>query len=168
MWHANVCAPPGQTSAGPDYRMFFLRRTSENASNASTSPAPLWESTPAAITVARATIDPNSCVETSIGWMLQIRMSSERSAALDPFSFVIALVFITTVGATARQAIGRRDRGRGVKGDLPAAGSDSLQRMVDDLSGRVERLEEEREFYRDLLDAPGRRREISPPDSDSA
>lgn len=100
--------------------------------------------------------------------MLRTRMSLERSVALDPFSFVIALVFITTVGATARAAIGRRDEGRKVKGDLPAAGTESLQRMVDDLGGRVERLEEERDFYKDLLDAPGRRREISPPDSDSA
>ena len=34
---------------------------------------------------------------------------------------------------------------------------------MDDLSGRLARLEEERDFYKDLLDAPGDRREIGPP-----
>jgi len=32
------------------------------------------------------------------------------------------------------------------------------------MSGRLERLEEERDFYRDLLDSPGVPRKIQPPD----
>jgi hypothetical protein len=35
--------------------------------------------------------------------------------------------------------------------------------MVDNLSGRLVRLEEERDFYRDLLEAPDRARGIRPP-----
>ena len=35
--------------------------------------------------------------------------------------------------------------------------------MVDNLSGRLERLEEERDFYRDLLEAPDPARKIRPP-----
>lgn len=36
--------------------------------------------------------------------------------------------------------------------------------MLDEFGVRLERLEEERDFYRDLLEAPKARREIEPPD----
>lgn len=35
--------------------------------------------------------------------------------------------------------------------------------MVDDLGGRLARLEEERDFYKELLDSPRKRDAISPP-----
>ena len=80
------------------------------------------------------------------------------------FEFVIALVFISTLG----KVLSRRAPRRAPKGELPPGGRAELDRMretMDDLSGRLARLEEERDFYKDLLDAPGGRREISPPDS---
>ena len=41
--------------------------------------------------------------------------------------------------------------------------SAQLRESIDDLSGRVARLEEERDFYKDLLDSPQTARGIPPP-----
>ena len=38
-----------------------------------------------------------------------------------------------------------------------------VREAMDGVLARLERLEEERDFYKDLLDAPGTRREIPPP-----
>ncbi len=79
------------------------------------------------------------------------------------FEFIIVLVVISTAGKVLSD---RRPR-RAAPGDLPKAAHEELGRIrdtVDDLSGRVERLAEERDFYKDLLESPGRRRGISPPD----
>ena len=50
---------------------------------------------------------------------------------------------------------------------LPS-GTDELLRVRDtmaDLSGRLERLEEERDFYKDLLEPEAARRELPPSES---
>ncbi len=43
---------------------------------------------------------------------------------------------------------------------------DSAREAIAELSGRLERLEEERDFYKDLLESPATRRAIPPPDSE--
>ncbi len=79
------------------------------------------------------------------------------------FEFIIVLVIISTVGKVLSDRRPRRE----AQGDLPKDAHEELGRIrdtVDDLSGRLGRLEEERDFYKDLLESPGRRRGISPPD----
>ena len=51
------------------------------------------------------------------------------------------------------------------EGDSPRGGreNDGIREAMDGVLGRLERLEEERDFYRDLLDSPGARRKISSP-----
>jgi hypothetical protein len=39
-----------------------------------------------------------------------------------------------------------------------------ISETITDLSGRVERLEEERDFYKDLLEPPSSSRQLPPPD----
>ena len=81
------------------------------------------------------------------------------------FEFIIALVFISTVG---RIIAGRR------RAPLPRESfqldAEELHRVRDtiaDLSTRMERLEEERDFYKDLLELPPGRSMLPPPDSES-
>lgn len=86
-----------------------------------------------------------------------------RSSVLGVFEFVIALVFITTIGKVVR---GRRSD-RALRAPTPPSGHgelEGLREAIDDMSGRFERLEEERDSYRDLLDSPGVPRKIQPPD----
>ena len=84
---------------------------------------------------------------------------------MGPFEFVIALVLIATVGGI----IERRRRSAPLPGESFQVDSEELRRIGDtitDLSGRVERLEEERDFYKDLLEPPSDSRELPPPDSE--
>ena len=69
------------------------------------------------------------------------------------FEFVITLVVISTVG----RIIAARRRPPPLPGDSFQMNAEELHRVRDtitDLSGRVERLEEERDFYKDLLEPP--------------
>ncbi len=78
------------------------------------------------------------------------------------FEFIIILVVISMVG----RVISRRRPRRDPQGELPQGGRAELERLrdtVDDLGGRLARLEEERDFYKELLDSPRRRDAISPP-----
>lgn len=80
------------------------------------------------------------------------------------FEFIIVLVLISTAGKVVSRRRARRDS----QVDLPPERQAELERIrdaMDDLSGRLHRLEEERDFYKDLLDAPGERHAISPPDT---
>ncbi len=92
--------------------------------------------------------------------------SSKRSRALDPFIFGIVLVAIVSVGRTVRAVLVESIRRRPLlEGDSPE-GSEELagfREAMDGVIGRLERLEEERDFYKDLLDSPRTRREIPPP-----
>lgn len=79
--------------------------------------------------------------------------------------FVIALVSIMSVSRVVRRILDRR-----VPPSGPSAGSsaeiEEMRLLMDGMMGRLDRLEEERDFFKDLLDAPGANRGISPPDSE--
>lgn len=79
------------------------------------------------------------------------------------FEFVLALVMITTVGKIASRRMSRPRRDESIQ-----SGTEELLRIRDtvaDLSGRLERLEEERDFYKDLLGPEVARRELPPSDA---
>lgn len=79
------------------------------------------------------------------------------------FEIIIILVVSTTVGKVVSD---RRWR-RAPRGELPQSGRAELERLretVDELGGRLARLEEERDFFKELLDSPRSRGVISPPD----
>ncbi len=81
------------------------------------------------------------------------------------FEFVITLVLISTVG----RIIGRRRRPLPLPGESFQVDTEELRRIGDtisELSGRVERLEEERDFYKDLLEPPSGSRQLPRPDAD--
>ena len=77
--------------------------------------------------------------------------------------FVIALVafVLITVRLVVVESIRRRG---GPEGDLPPGGRelDGLRDAIEGAIVRLDRLEEERDFYKDLLDLPETRRAISP------
>ena len=87
------------------------------------------------------------------------------------FEFVIMLVLISTVGKVLSERSSRRELRQGhEQRRLGSAEAEALREAIDELNGRLTRIEEERDFYKDLLDAPDVRRKISPPSvpSDSA
>jgi len=77
------------------------------------------------------------------------------------------LVIVVSTGRTVRLVVLesiRRRRHRELEGDSPHGGElEGIRDAIDGVIGRLERLEEERDFYKDLLDSPGTRREIPPP-----
>ena len=79
--------------------------------------------------------------------------------------FVIALAAFVLVVITVRvvvvESISRRAR---LEGDLQPGGGelDALRDAIEGVTVRLDRLEEERDFYDDLLDLPETRRAISP------
>ncbi len=79
--------------------------------------------------------------------------------------FVIALaafvLAVITVRVVVVESISRRAR---LEGDLPPGGGelDALRDAIEGATVRLDRLEEERDFYNDLLDLPETRRAISP------
>jgi hypothetical protein len=82
------------------------------------------------------------------------------------FEFVITLVVISAVG---RIIVARR-RPLPLPGESFQMDAEELHRVRDtiaDLSTRLERLEEERDFYRDLLEPPRSGGTLPPPKSDS-
>ncbi len=81
------------------------------------------------------------------------------------FEFVIALVLISTVGKVLSQRL-PRERPRGGAPQIPPAEMEGIRDAIEELSARVIRLEEERDFYRQLLEAPERQKGIGPPGSD--
>ena len=81
---------------------------------------------------------------------------------MDFFAFIITLVLIST----AARIIERRRRPT-LPGESVQVDTEELHRIAEtitDLSGRVERLEEERDFYKDLLEPPSSSRKLPPPD----
>ena len=81
------------------------------------------------------------------------------------FEFVIVLVLISTVG----RIITRR-RGAPLPHESFQLDAEELHRVRDtiaDLSTRMERLEEERDFYKDLLEPPRGSGMLPPPESES-
>lgn len=83
---------------------------------------------------------------------------------MDPFAFVIALVAMITVGRVVRTGLSHREL-KGASSQVGRGDLEDMRTAIDGVMGRLERLEEERDFYKDLLDAPRTGREISPPDA---
>lgn len=79
------------------------------------------------------------------------------------FEFVIALVLISTLGKVLTRPRHPRQVGGELRQSAPGE-LDRVREMLDELSVRLERLEEERDFYRDLLEAPTGPRRIEPPE----
>ena len=82
---------------------------------------------------------------------------------MDPFQFVVALVGIVTAGGIvttivkAISAAHSRRRAPELKAAAPPGGSgeiEALREAIDHMSGRVTHLEEERDFYKELLEPP--------------
>ncbi len=83
------------------------------------------------------------------------------------FEFVITIVAISTVGRII--ASRRRRLIPPLPGESFQMDTEELHRVRDtigDLSTRVERLEEERDFYKDLLEPPRGRSTLPPADAD--
>ncbi len=76
------------------------------------------------------------------------------------FTAIIAggITVHTTVSAVLRHL----SEGRKFQGDSAQRRGGELERTVDDLSGRLARLEEERDFYKDLLESPEKAHQIPP------
>jgi hypothetical protein len=67
------------------------------------------------------------------------------------FTFVIILVLISTVGKIFADRQGSRQL---PPADYRPVEVGQLQESVNDLGARLEKIEEERDFYRSLLEAP--------------
>ena len=79
------------------------------------------------------------------------------------FEFVLALVIITTAGKIVERRFSSPRRDESLQ-----LGTEELHRIretMTDLSGRLERLEEERDCYKDLLEPGKGRPQLPPPDS---
>ena len=104
------------------------------------------------------------------------RPNSERSSTLNAFVALVSIILIVTAGgvlstliSTIGKVLGSRAAARELPGDSSQVGSgehEGNRDTIEDLSSRLERLEEERDFYKDLLDSPKGRREIRPPDTE--
>jgi len=81
------------------------------------------------------------------------------------FAFVIILVAISTFGKILANRL-PREGARATPPQLPPGQLEDLRESIDQLSGRVVRLEEERDFYKELLDAPKRQLKLSPREGD--
>ncbi len=76
---------------------------------------------------------------------------------------MVAFVFVViTVRVVVVESIRHRAR---LEGDLPPGGGelDGLRDAIEGATVRLDRLEEERDFYKELLDSRETRREIAPP-----
>ncbi len=86
---------------------------------------------------------------------------------------IIAIVVgggvLSSVVSIIGKAFGRPVPPPALPKDSSQAGSveqESSRAAIEALSERLERLEEERDFYKDLLDSPSRPREIRPPNTE--
>ena len=80
------------------------------------------------------------------------------------FELILGIVIITTAGRIVERRLSRTRRGESLQ-----VGTEELHRIresLGDLSGRLERLEEERDFYKDLLEPRAGRLELPPADSE--
>jgi len=80
------------------------------------------------------------------------------------FEFIIALVIISTAGKVVSRRFPARDAPAAAP-QLPPGEIEGIRDTIDDLNGRVVRLEEERDFYKELLDAPERQRKLQSPEA---
>ena len=90
------------------------------------------------------------------------RPERNEDPKLGIFEFVLALVIVTSVAKVAERRFSKPRRDESLQ-----SGTEEVLRIRDqvaDLSGRLERLEEERDFYKDLLEPDVARRELPPPE----
>ena len=83
------------------------------------------------------------------------------------FEMIVLIVLISTVG----KVLSRRGPKLPPQGDarrLAPGEVEDIRQTLDELSNRLVRLEEERDFYKELLDAPERRRALSDPEGPAA
>lgn len=78
------------------------------------------------------------------------------------FEFVLVLVLISTIGKVLSDRSARPPLPTHHAERLPPGEIEGLREAVDDLSQRLHRLEEERDFYKELLESPERKRLSSP------
>ena len=83
------------------------------------------------------------------------------------FAFIVMIVLISTIGKVLTQPRGQIHM-QHPSPQLPPGEVDRIQETMHHLSERVARLEEERDFYKDLLDAPARPRGLSASGDDQA
>ena len=91
-----------------------------------------------------------------------IGSTRKRSATLGVFEFVLLMVLISTIGKVLSDRRARPEL-PGSAHPLPPAELEAMREAMDDLGARLGRLEEERDFYRDLLESPERPLSIRPP-----
>jgi hypothetical protein len=80
------------------------------------------------------------------------------------FEFIIVLVIISTAGKVLGQRFPREAPPSGPP-QIGPGDIEQIRETIDDLSGRLVRLEEERDFYKELLESPERQRAVLPPRS---
>ena len=81
------------------------------------------------------------------------------------FEFVIVLVLISTVGKVARDRRESRAMDKGAS-QIGEGAFEGLRDTVDEMNTRLQRIEEERDFYRELLESPQRPHAIPAPSGD--
>ena len=81
-----------------------------------------------------------------------------------PVIAIVTLGVVIVMNTFGVQLLSRL-RHRELKVDSPrdSAELESVHDAITEMSGRLERLEEERDFYKNLLDSPQPRRELQPP-----
>ncbi len=90
---------------------------------------------------------------------------------MDPFQFVIALVAILTIGTIAGKVVGiisqifdkpKPPPQLTAESSRDPGEAEAILGAIGEVVSRVERLEEERDFYRELLESSDVRKEIQP------
>lgn len=81
------------------------------------------------------------------------------------FEFIVVLVLISTAGKVVSRRLDR-EKPRGASDQVEPGEVERIRETLDDLNGRVVRLEEERDFYKELLESPEKRRELQRPRMD--
>jgi len=77
----------------------------------------------------------------------------ELEFELGVFEFLVVLVIVSTVGKVVTD-FGQRRQLSGSASETRGPEVEGLREEVANLSGRLQLLEEERDFYRNLLEAP--------------
>lgn len=82
-----------------------------------------------------------------------LSFTPEEELQLGVFEFVIVLVVVSTIGKVVTD-FGHRRQLPGPTSQQSGPVVEGLRDEIADLSGRLQLLEEERDFYRNLLEAP--------------
>ena len=98
-------------------------------------------------------------------WAPERIILKEGASTVGVFMFVIILVLIPTVGKLLTEVLHRAR----IPGPSPQDRQEfeRLRESLDGVTERLGRLEEERDFYKQLLEAPAEAPQISPPEEES-